>query len=380
MYLRVPLLKKLNILHSEAASGWGGQEIRVFQECQLLLEGGHRVSLVCQPNSPLSDKCSRFSHPNLSYFPLTMKKAFSLSTLFSLIKIIKRSQPDILHSHSSIDSWLIAMAGTLLGIPIIRSRHVMIPIRNHIFNRWLYAKAPRKILTSGQGIAKMVSEQVGVPMDKVNCIPAGVDFRRFNIQISGERIREELGVSQYQPLIGKIAVIRGWKGHNYLIDSVPLVLKHFPDARFVIVGSGPGYESVYTRIKNHGVEKYVFMLGHREDIPEIMAALDVHCVASFAIEGTTQVIPQAFAMKTPVVSTRMVSILPLIGDGERGVLVKLKDSQDMANGIMKILNDRKSAAIMAEKAFTFCKTDLSIDRMIEKTIAVYEEVLSNSHP
>jgi glycosyltransferase involved in cell wall biosynthesis len=189
-----------------------------------------------------------------------------------------------------------------------------------------------------------------------------------------------LGVSQYQPLIGKIAVIRGWKGHDYLIDSVPLVLKHFPDARFVIVGSGPGYESVYTRIKNHGVEKYVFMLGHREDIPEIMAALDVHCVASFAIEGTTQVIPQAFAMKTPVVSTRMVSILPLIGDGERGVLVKLKDSQDMANGIMKILNDRKSAAIMAEKAFTFCKTDLSIDRMIEKTIAVYEEVLSNSHP
>jgi glycosyltransferase involved in cell wall biosynthesis len=272
------------------------------------------------------------------------------------------------------------MAGTLLGIPIIRSRHVMIPIRNHIFNRWLYAKAPRKILTSGQGIAKMVSEQVGVPRDKVNCIPAGVDFRRFNIQISGERIREELGVSQYQPLIGKIAVIRGWKGHDYLIDSVPLVLKNFPDARFVIVGSGPGYESVCARIKNHGVEKYVFMLGHREDIPEIMAALDVHCVASFAIEGTTQVIPQAFAMKTPVVSTRMVSILPLIGDGERGILVKLKDSQDMANGIMKILNDRKSAAIMAEKAFTFCKTDLSIDRMMEKTIAVYEEVLSNSHP
>ena len=373
-------MKTLNILHSEAATGWGGQEIRVLQECQLLLERGHRVSLVCQPDSPLGEKFSRFSHPNLSYFPLPMKKAFSLSALFSLIKIIKRSRPDILHSHSSIDSWLIAMAGTLLGVPIIRSRHVMIPMRNHIFNRWLYAKAPRKILTSGQGIANMVSEQVGVPMGKIMCIPAGVDFRKFDIQISGEKIREELGVNPHQPLIGKIAIIRGWKGHDYLIDSVPLVLENFPEARFVIVGSGPGYESIRTRIKNLGLEKSVFMLGHREDIPEIMAALDIHCVASFAIEGTTQVIPQAFAMKTPVVSTRMVSILPLLGNGERGILVELKNSRDMANGIMKILNDRESAQIMAEKAFTFCKTDLSIDKMMEQTIAVYEEVLSDSHP
>ena len=372
-------MKTLHILHSEAATGWGGQEIRVLQECQLLLERGYRVSLVCQPDSPLSQKCRQFSHPNLNYFPLTMKKAFSLSALFSLLKIIKRSRPDILHSHSSIDSWLIAMAGNLLDIPIIRSRHVMIPIRSNIFNRWLYAKAPQKILTSGQGIANMVSEQVGVSMDKIKCIPAGVDFRRFDIQISGEKIREELGVSPHQPLIGKIAIIRGWKGHDYLIDSVPLVLENFPEARFVIVGSGPGYESICTRIKNHGIEKSVFMLGHREDIPEIMAALDIHCVASFAIEGTTQVIPQAFAMKTPVVSTRMVSILPLLGNGERGVLVELKNSHDMANGIMKILNDRESAQIMAEKAFTFCKTDLGIDKMMEQTIAVYEEVLSNSH-
>ena len=373
-------MKTLHILHSEAATGWGGQEIRVFQECQLLLERGHRVSLVYQPDSPLGNKCNQFSHPNLSYFPLVMKKAFSLSALFSLIKIVKCSRPDVLHSHSSIDSWLIAITGTFLGIPIIRSRHVMIPMRNHFFNRWLYTKAPQKILTSGQGIANMVSKQVGVPIDKIKCIPAGVDFRRFDFQISGEKVREELGVSPHQPLIGKIAIIRGWKGHDYLIDSVPLVLKNFPEARFVIVGSGPGYESICTRIKNHGIEKSVFMLGHREDIPEIMAALDIHCVASFAIEGTTQVIPQAFAMKTAVVSTRMISILPLLGNGERGVLVKLKNSHDMASGIMKILNDRESAQVMTEKAFTFCKTDLGVDKMMEQTIAVYEEVLSDFHP
>jgi glycosyltransferase involved in cell wall biosynthesis len=323
---------------------------------------------------------SQFSHPNLHYFPLIMKRGFSLSALFSLIKIIKHSRPDILHSHSSIDSWLIAMAGTLLGTPIVRSRHVMIPIQNHIFNRWLYAKAPHRILTSGEGIAKMVSEHAGVSSEKIKSIPAGVDFRRFDFQISGDKIRNELGLSTHQPLIGKIAVIRSWKGYNYFLDCVPLVLKKFPDARFVIVGSGPGYETIRSKITNQGLEKVVVMLGHREDIPEIMAALDVHCVASFAIEGTTQVIPQAFAMKTPVVSTRINSILPILGNGEWGILVEPKNPPDMANGIIKLLNDRNLAQSMVEKAYSFCKKELSISIMIDQTIAVYHDVLTGPHP
>ena len=378
--MQAPPLKTLHVLHSEAAPGWGGQEIRIFQECQLLLERGHRVSIVCQPDSPLGQRCRQFSHPDLNYFPLIMKRSFSLPTLFSLIKIIKHSRPDILHSHSSIDSWLIALAGTFLGIPIIRSRHVMIPIRNHIFNRWLYAKAPSRVLTSGKGIAKMVSEHAGVSTDKIKSIPAGVDFRRFDFQISGEKIREELGVGPHQPLIGKVAVIRSWKGYNYFVDSVPLVLETFPDARFVIVGSGPGYETIHSKIVNQGLEKAIFMLGHREDIPEIMAALDIHCVASFAVEGTTQVIPQAFAMKTPVVSTRIDSIPPILGNGEWGILVEPKNPQNMANAILKLLNEPELGRSMAEKAYTFCKNELSIDRMMDQTIATYHDVLNNSHP
>jgi glycosyltransferase involved in cell wall biosynthesis len=247
-----------------------------------------------------------------------------------------------------------------------------------MFNRWLYAKAPSCILTSGKGIADMVSEQAGVSPEKIKSIPAGVDLRRFDFHISGAKIREELGVNTRQPLIGKVGVIRGWKGYDYFVDSAPLVLESFPDAKFVIVGAGPGYEAIRTKIKNQGLENSIFMLGHRDDIPEIMAALDIHCVASFAVEGTTQVIPQAFAMKTAVVSTRMESIPPILGNGEWGILVEPKNPQDMANGILKLLNDQKLAQAMSEKAYTFCKKELSIDKMIDKTISVYREVLSSS--
>ena len=379
-FFQAPLLKTLHILHSEAATGWGGQEIRIVQECQSLLERGHRVTIVCQPDSPLGEKCKQFSHPNLNYFLLAMKRPFSLLTLFSLIKIIRKSRPDILQSHSSIDSWLIAMAGTLLDIPIIRSRHVMIPIRNHIFNRWLYAKAPRRVLASGRSIVNTVSENTGISADKIISIPAGVDLKNFNFNISGEKVRNELGLSPHQPLIGIVSVIRSWKGHEHFVDSVPFVLEKFPDARFAIVGSGPAYESIRDRVKNQGLEKFIFVLGHRNNIPEIMAALDIHCVASFGMEGTTQVIPQAIAMKTPTVSTRMDSILPILGNGEWGILVEPENPQDMANGIMKFLNDPELARSMAETAYTFGKKELSLDRMMDNIVTIYHDVLNNSHP
>jgi glycosyltransferase involved in cell wall biosynthesis len=373
-------LKTLHILHSESAPGWGGQEIRVFQECELLLERGYRVSIVCQPDAPLGKKFSKLKHPQFKYLPLKMKRPFSLITLFYLLRIIKSVQPDILHSHSSIDSWLMAIAGKLLSIRIIRSRHVMIPMRNHLFNRWLYAKMPSRILTSGRGISKMISKHMGIPDEKIKSIPAGVDFRRFDFKICGKKIRKELGVEADQPLIGKVAVIRSWKGHDYFVDSVPLVLEQFPSAKFVITGAGPGYETIRSKIKSLGLDKTIHMLGHREDIPEIMAALDIHCVASFAIEGTTQVIPQAFAMKTPVVSTNMDSILPIMGNGEWGILVEPKNPEDMANGIMKFLKEPALALSMVQKAYTFCKNELSTSKMMDKTISVYHEVLDNSNP
>ena len=373
-------MKTLHILHSEAAKGWGGQEIRVYQESQSLLKLGHRVSIVCQPESPLSEKFEQLKHPNLNYFPLVMKQPFSLFTLYSLIKIIRKSRPDILQSHSSIDSWLIALTGTLLNIPIIRSRHVMIPVKNHVFNRWLYAKAPRLVLASGRGIVNTVTTNTGISNDKIISIPAGVDLNKFDFRISGEKIRNDLGLSPNQPLIGIVSVIRSWKGHEHFVDSVPFVIENFPDARFAIIGSGPAYESIRERVKNQGLEKFIFMLGHRDDIPEIMAALDIYCVTSFGMEGTTQVIPQAIAMKTPVVSTRMDSILPILGDGKWGILVEPENPQAIANGIIELLDDPELARSIAEKAYTFGKNELSLDRMMDKVVNIYHEVLDNSQP
>ncbi|VAX32838.1 hypothetical protein MNBD_NITROSPINAE05-198 [hydrothermal vent metagenome] len=368
-------MKSLHILHSEAAVGWGGQEIRIIQETRMLLDRGHRVSIVCQPGSPIAERCLAIEHPGFQFYSVAMPRPLSPTAFLTLLRLVKKIRPDILHTHSSIDSWLMSFIGKWLHTPIIRSRHVSIPVKNIFPNNWLYSYFPEKILTSGEAIRKLLIGLNGVTEEQVMSIPAGVDMKRFDPGVSGAAIRAELGLKPGQPLIGKIGVIRGWKGHIYFLEAVPLVLEKFPSARFIIAGAGPGYEEIKERSRAPEFRGSVTVLGHREDIPEIIAAMDVMVLASFAGEGTSQVIPQAFAMKTPVVATTGGSIAELFHDGERGVLAEIKSGKSLAEGIVEILEKPDWAIDISENAYDYCKKELTWERKINQTVQVYNEAI-----
>ena len=108
-----------------------------------------------------------------------------------------------------------------------------------------------------------------------------------------------------------------------------------------------------------------------------MAGLDIQVLASFAGEGTPQVIPQAFAMKIPLVATRVGSVPEMLGQGERGILVEPKNSIDLANGIVRLIENPNIRTQVAEKGFAFCQKELGIDRMIDETISIYEKALNH---
>jgi len=370
-------LKLLHILHTEAAAGWGGQEIRVLQETRLLLERGHRVSLVCQTDSPLEERARSISSSRFHLIPISMKSALSLWVFLTLYRYVSKNNLDVIHTHSSVDSWLGGVVGKLSGVPVIRTRHVSLPVNDFFPNHLLYSYIPQRILTSGNIISDIVKQVRCVDSNKVVSIPAGVDLRKFDPEISGEKIREELKVDSNQILIGKIGVVRGWKGHNYFLEAIPLILKKIPYAKFVIAGDGPGFKEIKSKVKLAGIENKVDLLGHREDVPEIMAALDVQVLASFAGEGTPQIIPQAFVMKTPVVATKIASIPDLLGQGERGILIEPENALSLAEGVLKIIKNPDIAKRLVENAYSFCLKELTVDKMMDSTIAIYEEVASS---
>jgi glycosyltransferase involved in cell wall biosynthesis len=271
------------------------------------------------------------------------------------------------HTHSSVDSWLAALAAKSLGLPVVRSRHVTIPIRGVL----VYRLADR-IVASGEHAADLI-RAAGIPADRVIGIPPGVDLQRFHPGVSGTRVRDELGLSG--PVVGLVANIRGSKGHNVLLEAAPDVLAEHPDARFLIVGAGVGFDEVQRRVREGGLERQVLMLGFRRDIPEVLAALDVLALPSLRSEATSQVILQALAIGTPVVATTVGGSPEIVRDGETGRLVPPGDARALAAAIRDLLRDRDRARAIARAGQETVRQRWSIDAVMSRTTAVYADLL-----
>ena len=363
-------MDSFHLLHSEAATGWGGQEIRIFEESLALIARGLQVSVIAQPGSPLAKKCSKIKHPKFSIYSIQMSASWNLFNFYSIYRLVKKIQPDIIHTHSSIDSWLFSLCGKALSIPIIRSRHVSIPVTNYFPKNAVYS-FPDKIIASGETIRLMMANISGVQGIDTYSIPAGVDIKSFDWKISSKKFRDEIQITPNHPLIGKIGVVRGWKGHNYFLEAAKIILKKLPVAKFIIAGSGPGFEEISQKVTAKGLTQSVYMLGHRDDIPEIIAALDVLVLASTGGEATSQVIPQAFAMKTPVVGTRAGGIPEIIGNEERGLLAEPKNGPSLAEKIIYLIENPTIGKNLSQAAYNYCLKNLTFEIQIDKTLSVY---------
>ena len=359
------------ILHTEASRGLGGQELRILAESRWLLDHGWGALVACQPASPLLAEAEAAGIPTV---PVRMRGVHDLGALLALRRLMHARAVGLVHTHSSVDSWLGGLAARSLGLAVVRSRHVSIRI---LSRRALVYRLAHRVVTSGEAVRAIVVG-AGVPAARVVSIPPGVDTRRFHPGVSGKTVRDELGLAADQPLVGLVANIRGSKGHNVFLEAVREILTTTPRARFLIVGNGVGYEEVRRRVSALGLAERVTMTGFRRDIPEVMAALDVLVLPSIRSEATSQVIPQAFAVGTPVVASTVGGSPELVRDGETGRLVPPGDPRALAGAILDLVNDPARAEAFGRAGARLVSARYSIDASMELTTGVYRELLGTN--
>jgi glycosyltransferase involved in cell wall biosynthesis len=355
------------VLHTEASVGFGGQEIRIVAEARWLIDHGWRALLAGQPGSRVLQEGERQRVPTVA---VRMRRPLDLSALIALRRLMIDRDVALVHTHSSIDSWLGGLAARACGRPVVRSRHVTIAIPRR---RALVYRLADRIISSGEAAARVVAA-AGVPEARIVPIPPGVDTARFHPGVSGAAVRAELALGG-MPTVGLVANIRGSKGHGVFLEAAGKVLAREPAARFLIVGDGIGYDDVRRRVDALGLEGAVRMTGFRRDIPEVMAALDVLVLPSIRSEAASQVIPQALAVGTPVVATDVGGSGELVRDGETGWLVPAADAEALAAAVVDCLADPARARAMARRGQALVRERHSLDAAMSRTTAVYAELL-----
>jgi glycosyltransferase involved in cell wall biosynthesis len=353
------------ILHTEASLGRGGQEIRTVAETRWLIGHGWNALIACQPDSLLLREARAASVP---VEPIRMRSATDVGALLRVRRLIRDRGVSLVHTHSSVDSWLGSLAAKSLLRPVVRSRHVSIPIRHTL----VYRLADR-IITSGEAVRATVIS-AGIAPEKIVTVSAGVDTEQFHAGVSGKSVRDELGLGGAS-VIGLVANIRGSKGHNVFLDAARTVLAAAPDTRFLIVGDGVGFDEVKGRVQRMGLESRVILTGFRRDVPEVMAALDVLVLPSTRSEATSQVIPQALAVGTPVVGSDVGGIPELVRDGETGRLVPPGDSGALAQAMLASLREPERSRAMARTGQAMILSQYTFDAAMARTTDVYRALL-----
>jgi glycosyltransferase involved in cell wall biosynthesis len=359
------------ILHTEASIGWGGQEIRILSEILGMKGRGHEVSLAAPAHSKIY---TRASAAGIKVFGINFDKQGLLITAPALIRVIKMEKVQLLNTHSSRDSWSGGIAGRLAGIKIIRTRHISSKLEPGPLTKLIYGPLNDGVVTTGNFIKEQLVREIGISPRKIFSIPTGVDVSAFS-DADGEKVRREFDIGEGEPVIGIAAALRSWKGHAFILRAMPEVLRRFPKARLLIAGEGNLARKLDALSKELEIKESVIFAGHREDVPEIIAAFDVSVMASYASEGIPQFALQSMASGKPLVGTAVGGIPEVVKDGVNGYIVPPKDSGALADAILKLLSDPEKARVMGLLGRKMALEGHTKERMLDDMEALYRKAL-----
>lgn len=365
-------MRALSVVHTEASRGWGGQEKRILLEAASLLERGHRVLLIGQPDGRLRSEAQLAGVP---FLPTRMRASWDLWGLGALAKRIRQYRPDVIHTHSSIDSWLGGVAGRMLGVPVVRTRHVSIPVSAHGLN-WVY-RLPHRVMTTAALTRNMLADSGACLPERIRVLPTGVDFRRFHPGVAGDGFRREMGLGKGAHAVGMMAQLRGSKGHREFLAAARLLRDEGCAARFFIGGSGESRGIVEAEARRLGLlDGTLRFIGYRTDVPEVMAGLDVLVIASTRTEGIPQVALQGMSMGCPIVGTDLGGIPEVLAPSGAGVIVPIGDPAALAGGIRSLLGDPALRERMGRAGREYVRARFSLDKMVDDTLVLYQEAIS----
>ena len=360
---------KLSILHTESSLGWGGQEIRVLTEARGVAAAGHEVLLAAPSQSRILAEAPRFG-VKARALPIARKGARGVLAMRALLS---RHPFDVVNTHSSTDTWLVALASATLGAPpaLVRTRHISAPLPRNRATRWLYARATSRIVTTGERLRRQVVTETGVDMRRVLSIPTGIDLQRYG---PGDRgaARRQLDLPPEAPIVGIVATLRSWKGHVYLLRAFAAMKR--PQAVLVVVGDGPQREALQALAAELGIASQVRFAGNQDDVVPWLQAFDVFCLPSYANEGVPQALMQAMACGLPVITTPVGSIDEIVETGTTGVMVPPQNEVRLRVELSNLLDDAPRRAALGAAARARAVERFGEPLMVERMLGVFREV------
>ncbi len=308
--------------------------------------------------------------------------AKDLVALWRIVRLLRREQVALLHTHTSKAGFLGRLAGRLSGTPaVVHTPH------GHIFYGY-YGRALTALFVALERVAAPLADRIVVlteqemldhlerrigRREQFVVIPSGVDLETIRARAPArEEARRRLGVADDSLLVVGVGRLVPIKGFDVLVRALPAIARAAPAARLTLVGDGPDRAALVTEARALGVANRLELAGAHTEVAPFLAAADL-LVAPSRNEGQGKSLVEAMALGLPVVAARVGGIPAVVEDGETGRLVPPDDPPALAGAVTQLLADpelrRRMGAAGRRRAEQF-----SLRVMEARLLSLYSEL------
>jgi glycosyltransferase involved in cell wall biosynthesis len=355
----------------------GGIEEVVLGLAQRLDPSEFRLSLAGPP-ALLDSLAPDLAGVSIDTLPVEAESWTHVREVGRLAAFMRGLRPHVVNPHLFRSTAIAAPLARATGIPAVvetyhgREAWRQGALRGRFVADRLVTRLVTRVIAVSRGAADFLVHGKGYPARKVVVIPNGRDLTRFAPGAHRDTVRKELGLDRDAIVVGVVGRLETQKGHVYLFDAWPAVVRRHPDARLLVVGEGSLREELLNQARDLGITDSVIFTGFRADVPRILDAIDILALPSLH-EGMPLTVIEAAAAGRPVVATAVDGTPEVVLDGRTGHLVPPLDPSALARALLALLDDPDEVTRMGREAHRLAHERFDINAHIEATARVYRE-------
>ena len=365
----------LRIIHIITTLDHGGAEAMLYKLLCSIDKRSYNIKVICMRDKGYYGNL--IQDQGIEVFALNITLFSAFSALLKAIKICANA--DIIHTwmyHADLLGFLVSkLSATKKLIWSIRHSDFVndkkstfiIAKTNSVLSRWVDCV----LVNSKRG--RNIHIDIGYCNDNMLVIPNGFDLQKFRyIPNARSKLIADLGTGAC-PLVGFVARWHKMKGHEVLFKAVQSLVRRGFQFKLVLCGEGihPSNVEINELLDQFQLYPNVRLLGCRNDIVEIISAMDVFVLASVSGEGFPNVIGEAMACEIPCVVTDVGDSASIVGD--TGIVVKPGDSSALAEGLLKMLSlTYEQRREIGERARMRITSLFDIEKIVKQIERMYE--------
>ncbi len=359
--------RRMHVLQLLPSLTVGGVERGVIDLAKGLIARGHRVSVVSD-GGPLVEPLTR---AGAMHYRMPVQEK-SLTTILSCIpaveQLIRSTGVDLVHARSRVPGWIGFAAARRAQRPFVTTAHGF--YKPHLASRvmgW-----GRLVITPSAALGQYLVERLGVSRERLRVIPRGVDLEEFALQPPAP-------VQDRPWRIGCFGRSSRLKGQEITLRACAQLIRQGRAVKLCITADPPGASDtgpLEDLIRTLNLQDAVEWLGVRQDMPALIASMDLVAVPSVYPESFGRSVVEAQAVGRPVVASRVGALAELVEDGQTGLLVPPGDPHALAQALERFMGDASLRARCVEGGRRRVERDYRLEQMVDRTLAVYDECLN----